>query len=102
MDNKTITDLLDRIEEALGPLPTFTDDECVTTSGLEIDVSGTWTPADREMWRAWTGPRRFWGIEYHGPVYNYKSQEGSKPYTGKRLCNCQTCQEHVLPQFRPN
>lgn len=101
MENKTIADLIGRIEEALGPV-TFTNDDPVPSTGMEIQVQSDWFPADRQTWRSWTGSRRLWGVEYHGPVYVYMSPEGSMPFTGRRQCGCKTCQEHVLPHFRPN
>lgn len=77
-------------------------DDIAYTTGLEILVGEVWLPTERELWRAWTGQRRVWGIEYHGPVYNYMSSSDAHPYTGRRLCSCDACQAHVLPVNKPN
>lgn len=70
--------------------------------GAEILSGDAWVAADKDTWRSWTGHRRIWGIEYHGPVYNYLSPEGSPPYTGRRVCPCAECQSNVMPTLRIN
>ena len=84
------------------PLPEKLHDVAEATGPLEILSGDKWIASDKETWRSWTGLRRAWGIEYHGPVYNYLTPEGSPPYTGKRICRCGKCQESVEPTLRDN
>ena len=78
------------------------DEENLPLCGpVEIKVNASWIPTTSEVFRSWTGRRRIWGIEYHGPVYVLgKPQETT--YTGARLCPCAVCQETVEPRFRTN
>lgn len=69
---------------------------------LEVFSNESWVIVDKETWRSWTGLRRVFGIEYHGAVYNYLTPEGSPPFTGKRICKCSTCQEHVAAPMKDN
>jgi hypothetical protein len=41
------------------------------------------------------------GLEYHGPVFNI-DRDDSVPFSGKRVCGCKICQEHVSPEMKPN
>ena len=75
-------------------------DAGLPTTGLEIMVEDTWFPADPATWRAWTGQRRVWGQEYHGPVYAIDAP--STAWSGKRICNCSACQSTVSPGLRLN
>ena len=67
---------------------------------VEIKVKSNWVPTTSEIFRSWTGHRRIWGMEYHGPVYVLGKDE--KTYSGARLCPCAVCQESVSPEFRMN
>jgi hypothetical protein len=83
----------------LSPLPT---DEIIPHEGLEVCLTGEdWIPTTGTLWRSWTGRRRIWGLEYHGPVFNIDRPDGT-PFAGKRSCGCSVCQEHVESKFRPN
>jgi hypothetical protein len=83
----------------------FGTDEALPLTGLEIctdHATDTWISADRNLWRSWTGRRKIWGIEYHGPVYNLDSPEDSAPWSGIRSCSCQICQKNVDDHLKPN
>ena len=81
------------------PLPT---DEIIPHVGLEVNIAAEeWIPATKVLWRSWTGLRKVWGMEYHGPVYNI-DRDDSVPFSGKRVCGCKICQEHVSPELKPN
>ena len=71
------------------------------TSALEIEVGDNWIPAESQLWRAWTGRRTVWGMEYHGPVYVMGAKEETL-FTGKRICPCAECQKSVVPEFKYN
>ena len=71
------------------------------TSTLEIEVGDKWIPAEAPLWRAWTGRRTVWGMEYHGPVYTLEDKDGA-PWDGPRVCGCHKCQAHVRAEHRPN
>ena len=71
------------------------------TSALEIEVGDNWIPAESQLWRAWTGRRTVWGMEYHGPVYSLGGV-ADEPWDGPRVCKCNKCQQHVRPEHRPN
>lgn len=72
-------------------------------TGLEICVKDEeWEPADMRTWRSWTGRRKIWGIEHHGPIYVLDSKDDSAPFTGKRICMCEICQKHVDVTLKPN
>jgi hypothetical protein len=86
-------------EVPLSPLPT---DEIIPHDGLEVCLSGDdWIPAGAVLWRSWTGRRRVWSLEYHGPVFNIDRPDG-EPFKGKRVCGCTVCQEHVESKSRHN
>jgi hypothetical protein len=72
-------------------------------TGLEIEVKpNEWENSDLRTWRSWTGRRKIWGIEHHGPIYIIDTKDDSTPYTGSRLCKCSICQEHVDPRLKSN
>lgn len=112
--NDANKDLLDALYKILGTKPPVDEalpptepprpraDVVMGGGGAEILSGETWIAADKETWRSWTGHRRIWGIEHHGPVYNYLSPEGSLPYTGRRVCTCAECQANVTPTLRDN
>lgn len=99
MDNN-LSDILKDIEDIVSGLTDSTHEEPLTTGPVEVFVGGNWMPTTLEDWSAWTGLRRVWGIEYHGPV-SYKDKK-DKLYTGPRGCPCETCQETVEPRFKMN
>lgn len=80
----------------------FEDDTAPPKSGLDIEAAGSWLSVGGDVWRAWSGRRMLWGIEYHGPVYALGTPEGSQPWDGARTCGCHECQRHVRPELRPN
>jgi hypothetical protein len=100
MDAKLIAESI--VEEALRS--EFVNDEVVAqgATGLEVEVEGDWIPTSIDVWRAWTGRRKLWGFEHHGPVYSFGHSDESPPYAGRRVCNCGKCQLHVKPELRPN
>lgn len=63
-------------------------DEMMPRTGLEVEDHDVWQPATESVWRAWTGRRAVWGIEYHGPVYAIGASEDAGPWTGSRVCAC--------------
>lgn len=72
-------------------------------TGLQIEVmEGEWEHSDLRTWRAWTGLRRLWNVEYHGPIYVIDSAADSRPYAGKRTCRCAVCQTHVAATTKSN
>ena len=71
------------------------------TSSLQIDANGIVVPVGLDVWRSWTGRRYIFGIEHHGPVYEFGKSE-TTPWSGSRICFCSTCQTHVAPKLRPN
>ena len=72
-------------------------------TGLEIEVKpDEWENSDLRTWRSWTGRRKIWGVEHHGPIYILDSKDDSKPFTGHRVCKCSTCQEHVDSRLKAN
>jgi len=97
MNVKSMAETLLQLASAV-PLPQ--DDELVPSLSMEIMAGDEYVAAAPEVWRAWTGQRRLWGQEYHGPVYPLGKDD--MPWTGARVCGCKTCQEHVLPALRPN
>lgn len=68
---------------------------------LEVeDTPGNWiTAVSRDEWSAWTGRRRWNGVEYHGPVTYLGT---TNPYRGPRVCSCPRCQSTVEAPLRPN
>jgi len=93
------SDLEDMLKVPAVPLPT---DEIIPHVGLEVNVAADeWIPATQVLWRSWTGRRKVWGMEYHGPVFNI-DRDDSVPFSGKRICGCKICQEHVSPEMKPN
>lgn len=76
-------------------------DELIPHYGMEIELNGQWVPAVNTLWNAWTGRRRLWSIEYHGPVYSIGGQPGV-PYDGKRICSCSVCQQNVTSTQKYN
>ena len=92
-------ELEDMLKVPAVPLPT---DEIIPHVGLTIEVAeGEWIPSTQVLWRSWTGRRKVWGMEYHGPVFNV-DRDDSVPYVGKRVCTCSKCQEHVESSMKPN
>ena len=84
------------------PSTPFPTDEIIPHQGLAIEVAdGEWIPSTQVLWRSWTGRRKVWGLEWHGPVFNI-DRDDSVPYTGKRVCTCTICQEHVASVAKPN
>ena len=90
------------LEEVFGPFTVPNSDEAIPVRGLEVHLGNDWIPITADMWRSWTGRRRIWGIEHHGPVYAVGTQDESTPWTGVRECACSTCQAHVEPTLKPN
>lgn len=70
--------------------------------GLQIWDGEVWIPSTAEVWRSYVGPRRVWGIDWHGPVYAVDDGDSGTPWRGPRSCGCPKCQEHVLPEYKPN
>lgn len=100
MDN-SLSDILKDIEAIMaGESTQLPVEESIPSGPVEVFVGGNWAPASVEDWSAWTGLRRVWGVEYHGPV-NYKDKK-DKLYTGPRGCPCDKCQETVEPRFKMN
>lgn len=92
-----------QLEDAFA-LPTSASptDEIIPHMGLEVEVAeGDWIPSTQVLWRSWTGRRKVWGIEYHGPVFNI-DRDDSSLWTGKRVCTCDKCQENVSSSMKPN
>lgn len=83
-------------------IPVPRGDEALPNFGMEVLIDGDWIPADPVTWRAWTGHRRLWGVEYHGPVTAVDAKPGAPPWTGPRTCRCATCQSQVPPALRGN
>lgn len=101
MDTRTLAEALtDAILAAMPAAPAAT--EGVRGPVLEVQVGAAWVEASGPEWRSWTGRRMVNGEEVHGPVYVFGSPDGSLPFTGRRVCGCRECQEHVAPEFRPN
>lgn len=96
IDTRRIADMI--IQEAFN---TSSPAEA-SNPGLTVEVSDVWLPVTRDVWSAWTGRRSVWGIEYHGPVTALGAPEGSPPFTGPRVCRCDTCQAHVDPTQKSN
>lgn len=116
-DNRSASDILDDLikqfkktvplpadgSSASPPLQGVKFDDAVPVTGMDVEVGdGTYIPADKNTWRSWTGLRKLLGQDFHGPVYNFGSPEGSKPYAGFRTCSCSKCQEHVAVAFKYN
>ncbi len=78
------------------------DDVVLPSNGCEIEVGDTWIPVTSEVWRSWTGRRKVWGMEHHGPIFYFDKPGRDKPYEGKRICNCDKCQQFVSPGDRYN
>lgn len=98
---KTLTESLIRIAENM-EIPHTQDTATGNSSAaLQIEVSGLPVPTTIDVWRAWTGRRFVFGLEHHGPVYELGKDE-STPWSGARVCPCDTCQSHVIPTLRPN
>lgn len=93
------------LEDILGPDGFQIEEELHETGALcgpvEIKVNSSWVPTTSEIFRSWTGQRRIWGVEYHGPVYVLGKKEETK-YVGSRTCPCAKCQESVDPAFKMN
>lgn len=68
---------------------------------LEIKVNDSWHVVDASTWSAWTGLRRFGGIDYHGSVFALGAKE-QKPYVGARACPCPQCQKDCVATLRYN
>ena len=92
-----------QIEDAFAlPATPFPTDEIIPHQGLTVEVAdGEWIPSTQVLWRSWTGRRKVWGLEWHGPVFNI-DRDDSVPYMGKRVCTCSVCQEHVASVAKPN
>lgn len=80
----------------------FLADEIIPHNGLTVEIAADdWVPCTQELWRAWTGRRKIWSLEYHGPLFNIASDD-FVPFIGKRICACAICQEHVAYTLKPN
>jgi hypothetical protein len=44
----------------------------------QVYVNGSWLSVSRDIWRSWTGKRRYNGKVYAGPVYYLFSNEKVK------------------------
>ena len=53
-----------------------------------MDRSG-WFKVTEDIFRSWAGRRRLSGVEYHGPIFYFLSDE---PARNARACSCETCQ----------
>lgn len=80
-------------------LPTGDDDVAAPRRVFEVCLDDSWTVTTQEIFTAWTGRRRFDGVEYHGPVYHLGT--GSM-YRGARVCPCPVCETSVEPQLKKN
>ncbi len=98
---KTLTESLIRIAENMDDPLTHDIARGEGTTALQIEHTDHPVPASPDVWRAWTGRRYVFGVEYHGPVYPLGKDE-TVPWTGARVCSCSTCQSHVIPTLRPN
>ena len=96
---KIAEQFLEETRELLGGLPQ--EGEEPVPGPVEIKVGSQWTAVGAPVFRAWTGQRRIWGIEYHGPVYVMGAKEETL-FTGKRICPCAECQKSVVPEFKYN
>ena len=84
------------------PAAPFPTDEIIPHVGLTVEMApGEWIPSTQVLWRSWTGRRKVWGMEYHGPVFII-DRDDSVPFSGKRVCGCSKCQEHVAPVSKHN
>lgn len=81
----------------------FPESACGTVRDTiyEVEENAAWLEVPKSVFMAWTGCRRTNGVDFHGPVYSIDAKQ-TAPWAGGRACSCTTCQEHVLPQFRPN
>lgn len=95
-------DIVRDISDSLGFGRSGASDSLVPFKGHEVQLDGEWVPTSQETWRSWLGPRRLWGVEYHGDVYELGTGDGSPPWRGARVCPCDTCQRHVAPDNRYN
>lgn len=96
-----LTGLLKDIEDILGGPVDLPEEEGLDSGPVEVLRGDTWIPVSKEDFASWTGPRRIWGIEYHGPV-TYKNCKNGSQYTGPRSCPCNTCQSTVESKFKMN
>lgn len=95
---KVLEEAIDYIQHTYPPMQSAQEN-----TGLEIEVQpDVWEYTNLRTWRAWTGRRKIWGFEHHGPVYIVDSKDDSKPYEGARVCKCSLCQAHVLPTLKSN
>lgn len=102
MDTRALAEkLIDSLLVAVPESPIRVTDE-VRGPVLEVQVGTGWIEVGEAEWRSWTGPRMVNGKEHHGPIYAFGSPDGSLPFTGRRVCRCAECQEHVAPELRPN
>ena len=99
---KILEDIGDILGGTAGSVPPLEDEDGPLLSGpVEVMVKDSWTPVTKEIFASWTGLRRIWGIEYHGPVV-YKDCKNGSQYTGPRSCSCAVCQSTVEPKFKMN
>lgn len=95
---KVLEEAIDTLQHTYPDMPKHEEH-----TGLLIEVKNdVWENSDLRTWRAWTGRRKIWGIEHHGPVYVIDSKDDTKPYTGSRMCKCDACQVHVDSRVKSN
>ena len=96
--SKVLEETIDTLQDMYHSMPVEYEH-----TGLQVEVSeGEWEHSDLRTWRAWTGRRRVWNVEYHGHVYVIDSKDDSLPYAGKRTCRCSVCQTHVAAAVKSN
>lgn len=96
--SKVLEETIDTLQDMYHSMP-----KVYEHTGLQVEViEGEWEHSDLRTWRAWTGRRRVWSVEYHGQVYVIDSKDDSHPYTGKRTCRCSVCQTHVVAAAKSN
>jgi hypothetical protein len=95
---KVLEEAIDTLQHTYANVPKIQE-----YTGLQIEISdGEWQHSDHVTWRAWTGRRRIWGLEHHGPVYVLNSKDDSVAYTGRRFCKCSICQSHIDATIKSN
>jgi hypothetical protein len=67
---------------------------------VSLSESDTWIEVTEDLFRSWTGLRRINGEDYHGPIYNFGSEDSV--YSGSRSCGCSVCQSTVTAALKVN
>lgn len=96
MEQESTTDKL----KIISPKRNFNDSIGLKILQVSLSESNNWIEVTEDLFRSWTGLRRVNGEDYHGPIYNFGSDD--VVYSGARTCGCSVCQSTVTAVLKVN